>query len=126
MATNDEPKLIPVSRKVAEIVGQLAKAKVVESLILNVTHSYSIHGNLSDLSQIIYFALLQTDPARLEHLASSGQMKFYIVRLITNQFFSETSPFYREIRRFSRRSSEISNQISETYETGKDYSNTSR
>ena len=126
MATNDEPKLIPVSRKVAEIVGQLAKAKVVESLILNVTHSYSIHGNLSDLSQIIYFALLQTDPARLEHLASSGQMNFYIFRLITNQFFSETSPFYREIRRFSRRSSEISNQISETYETGKDYSNTHR
>lgn len=126
MAQIEEKKLRPVSRRVAEIVGQLAEAMVVESLILNVTHSYSIRGNLSDLSQIIYFALLQTDPDRLEHLASSGQMSFYIVRLITNQFFSETSPYYREIRRFSRRSSEISNQISETYETGKDYSNTRR
>ena len=121
MARNDEPKLRPVTRKVAEIVGQLAEARVVETLILNVTHSRRIHGNLSDLSQIIYFALLQTDSDRLEHLATTGQMNFYIVRLITNQFFSETSPFYRQFRKFGRKTCEISDQISETYETGKDY-----
>ena len=126
MTKLDEPKLKPVSRRVSEIVGRLASAKVVEGLIQNVTHTSRIRGNLSDLSQIIYFALLQTDPSRLEHLTSSGQMKFYIVRLITNQFFSETSPYYREIRRFGRRTCEISNQISETYETGKDYTNTAR
>ncbi len=119
MAKNGEEKLKPVPRRAAAIVGALAKRKVVENLVQNVAHRSNLRGELSDLVQIIYLALLQTDPARLEHLATSGQMNFYIVRLITNQYFSESSPFYREIRRFGRRSSEISNQISETYSTDK-------
>lgn len=126
MAKKEDPPLIPVSPRVAEIVGQLAKERVVETLVQNVTHHSTLQGSLLDLVQIIYFALLQTDPARLEHLATTKQMKFYIVRMIMNQFFSQSSPFYKEIRRFSRRSSEISNQISETYEMGKDYTNTHR
>jgi len=119
MAKNGEEKLKPVPRRAAAIVGALAKRKVVENLVQNVAHRSNLRGELSDLVQIIYLALLQTDPARLEHLATSGQMNFYIVRLITNQYFSETSPFYRENRRFGRRSSEISTQISETYSTDK-------
>ena len=119
MANKTEKKLIPVSGRTAEIVGKLAKDKVVETLVQNVTHHSVVRGNLLDLSQIIYFALLQTDPARLEHLASTGQMKFYIVRMIMNQFFSQSSPFYKEIRKFGRKAVEVSAQISETYATDK-------
>ena len=121
MSNNAEHKLKPVPRRVAEIVGRLAEAKVVEGLIQNVTHSTQIRGNLADLSQIIYFALLQTDPARMEHLNTfPREMRFYIVRMIQNQYYSMNSPFYNENRKFSRRTCEISNQISETYATGKD------
>ena len=126
MAKKTEQKLKPVPPRTAEIVGALAKGRAVEKLVQNVTHHSTLQGELSDLVQIIYFALLQTDPARLEHLTASGQMNFYIVRLIMNQYFSESSPFYSQIRRFGRRSSEISNQISETYETGRDYADTVR
>ena len=119
MTIKNEKKLKPVPRKAAAIVGALAKRRVVENLVQNVTHRSVLRGELSDLVQIIYLALLQTDPERLEHLAGSGQMNFYIVRLITNQYFSESSPFYREMRRFGRRSSEISTQISDTYATEK-------
>lgn len=119
MAKRTEKILIPVSPRVAEIVGQLAKERVVETLVQNVTHHSSLQGNLLDLVQIIYFALLQTDPERLEHLASTGQMKFYIVRMIMNQYFSQSSPFYKEIRRFGRKAVEVSAQISETYATDK-------
>ena len=123
MAKETEPKLIPVSETTAEIVGELAKGRVVETLVQNVTHHSILRNNLLDLSQIIYFALLQTEPSRLAHLASSGQMKYYIVRMIMNQYFSESSPFYREIRKFARKSGEITGQITDTYESGKDYSN---
>lgn len=123
MAKETEPKLMPVSGTTAEIVGELAKGRVVETLVQNVTHHSVLRGNLLDLAQIIYFALLQTDPSRLEHLKVSGQMKYYIVRMIMNQYFSESSPFYREIRKFARHSGEITGQITETYEFGKDYFN---
>ncbi len=121
MATKTEKKLKPVPRRTAEIVGELARGRVVEALIQNVTHHSTLDGNLRDLTQIIYFALLQTELARLEHLTTSGQMNYYIVRMITNQYFSENSPFYKEIRKFGRKTVEVSPQISESYEAGMEY-----
>lgn len=115
MAKKTEKKLTPVSRTTAEIVGELAKGRVVETLVQNVTHRSTLRENLLDLTQIIYFALLQTDQARLVHLASTGQMKFYIVRMIMNQYFSQNSPYYAEIRKFGRKALELSPQISESF-----------
>ncbi len=123
MAKREEKKLKPVTRKVSKIVGQLARSRTVEDLVSNITHHSSIEADLADLVQIIYFALLQTDAKRLEELTTSGGIKFYIVRMIQNQYFSKNSPFYMEIRRFRDRSSEVSTQISETYDADKDYYN---
>ena len=118
-----EKKLKPISRKASRIVGTIAESRMVEVLIQSVTHHPAIAGDLKDLAQIIYFALLQTDVARLEQLTTSGEMQFYIVRMIQNQYFSNRSPFYAEIRRFRDRTSEISPQISDTYDSEKDYYN---
>lgn len=123
MAKREEKKLKPVTRKVSKIVGQLARSRTVEDLVSNITHHSSIEADLADLVQIIYFALLQTDAKRLEELTTSGGIKFYIVRMIQNQYFSKNSPFYSEIRRFRDRCSEVSTQISETYDADKDYYN---
>ena len=118
-----EKKLKPISRKASQIVGRIAESRMVEVLIQTVTHHSTVEGDLKDLAQIIYFALLQTDVARLEQLTTSGEMQFYIVRMIQNQYFSNRSPFYAEIRRFRDRTSEISPQISDTYDSEKDYYN---
>ena len=118
-----EKKLKPISRKASQIVGRIAESRMVEVLIQSVTHHPAIEGDLKDLAQIIYFALLQTDVARLEQLTASGEMQFYIVRMIQNQYFSNRSPFYAEIIRFRDRTSEISPQISDTYDSEKDYYN---
>jgi len=123
VAKRIEKKLKPISRKASKIVGQIAECRTVEDLVRNITHHSQLDANLSDLVQIIYFALLQTDVKRLEELTTSGGIKFYIVRMIQNQYFSKNSPFYMEIRRFSDRTSEISTQISETYDADKDYYN---
>ena len=123
MAKNKEKKLKPVSGKASKIVGQIAERRTVEDLVRNITHHSRLDADLADLVQIIYFALLQTDVKRLEELTTSGGIKFYIVRMIQNQYFSKNSPFYWEIRQFSDRTSEISSQISETYDAEKDYNN---
>lgn len=123
MAKREEKKLKPVTRKVSKIVSQLARSRTVEDLVSNITHHSSIEADLADLVQIIYFALLQTEAKRLEELTTNGGIKFYIVRMIQNQYFSKNSPFYMEIRRFRERSSEVSTQISETYDADKDYYN---
>ena len=123
VAKNKEKKLKPVSGKASKIVGQIAERRTVEDLVRNITHHSQLDANLADLVQIIYFALLQTDVKRLEDLTSSGGMRFYIVRMIQNQYFSKNSPFYAEIRKFSDRMSEITSQISETYDSEKDYNN---
>lgn len=119
MGKKSETKLRPVSIKTSEIVEGLARKKVVETLIRNVTHHSTIRDNLQDLVQIIYLALLETDPSKLEHLVSAGQIKFYIVRIIKNQYYSQSSPFFNEIRRFGRSSVQVSNQLSESYYTEK-------
>ena len=123
MAKRIEKKLKPISRKASKIVGQIAECRTVEDLVRNITHHAQLDADLADLVQIIYFALLQTDVKRLEDLTSSGGMRFYIVRMIQNQYFSKNSPFYAEIRKFSDRMSEITSQISETYDSEKDYNN---
>ena len=121
MSKNKEKTKRTVSRRVAEIVGKLAERMVVENLIRNVTHHSIIKGDLSDLAQIIYLALLETDRPKLEQLFSSGEIRYYIVRMIINQYYSNRSPFYCEIRKFDRKSIEISSQISDTYDAEKDY-----
>lgn len=121
MAKRIEKKLKPISRKASKIVGQIAECRTVENLVRNITHHSQLDADLADLVQIIYFALLQTDVKRLEELTRSGEIKFYIVRMIQNQYFSKNSPFYIEIRKFGNRTSEISTQISETYDAERDH-----
>ena len=123
MAKRIEKKLKPISREASKIVGKIAESRTVEDLVRNITHHSKLDADLADLVQIIYFALLQTNVKRLEELTSSGGMRFYIVRMIQNQYFSKNSPFYIEIKKFSDRTNEISTQISETYDAEKDYNN---
>jgi hypothetical protein len=123
VARGKEKKLKPVSRKALMIVGHIAECRMVEDLVRNITHHSSLEGDLEDLVQIIYFALLQTEAKRLDELTKSGGMKFYIIRMIENQYFSKNSPFYTEVKKFRDRTSGITAHISETYDADKDYTN---
>lgn len=114
MPKKKEKKSTPVPARVAEIVGRMAEGRVVEDTVRNIVHRSRIDGDLEDLVQIVYIALLEMDADRLETLAASGEMNFFLVRIIKNQYFSGHSPFFDEIRRFRYRSGEISPQVSET------------
>lgn len=113
MPKRKEKRSSTVPARVAEIVGRMAEGHVVEDTVRNVAHRSRLDGDLQDLVQIVYVALLEMDADRLEHLAASGEMDFFLVRIVQNQYFSGHSPYFDEIRRFRYRSSEISPEVSE-------------
>lgn len=94
-----------------EIVAQLAKNKVVEEIVANIAkcHIKGMPFDMQDLCQMVYEILLTYNEAMICELWDSGEINYFIVRIIKNQYESTTSPFYREIKRFNDLTSEIEN-----------------
>lgn len=82
------------------IINELAKEKTVETLCTNmgVEQAY-----LDDLIQEIYLILLEYDEDKLIKMYERKQLKFFIVRIIMNQYFSRNSPFYKKYKLFDQR-----------------------
>lgn len=53
-----------------------------------------------DCQQICYLDFLQYDNSKLNKLDESGELRFWIVRFIKNQWFSKTSHYYAQYRRY--------------------------
>lgn len=90
-----------------EIVEHLAQAKVVEHLVENITRQSATCADMQDLIQIVYLALLEYDSEKIEDLWQKGQINFFIVRVIINQYRTDHSPFMDSIRKFARRSKDL-------------------
>ena len=88
------------------IVERLARSGMVERLVCEIAHS-GLTPELKDLSQMVYEALLKQDASELERIDGRGELRWYLAGIVLNQYRSVTSPFHREIRRFSRLSSEL-------------------
>ena len=85
-----------------ELIDNIARDGLVERLVANVCHRR--HRSLSDLVQMVYEALLKYDEEKLMRIHRRGALNFFIVRIIENLYFSRTSPYYRQIRRFAQHS----------------------
>ena len=88
-----------------ELIDSIARERVVERLVTNVCHRH--HRALPDLVQMVYEALLNYDGQKLLRIHQRSALNFFIVRVIGNLYFSRTSPYYRQIRKFSRMSDEL-------------------
>ena len=56
-----------------------------------------------DLSQIVYLALLRMDEDKLRDLWETGDVDFYLRRVIRTQLYGRRTDFDRDCRRFGRR-----------------------
>lgn len=84
----------------SEIVGAIAGSGIVENLISTMRASAGEdRDNLKDLSQDIYLDLLGKPEDLLLSLWDSGEYKFYIARMITNNICSSTSSYDKTYRR---------------------------
>lgn len=84
-----------------EIIEQIAKERMVETMVQNIAHqALSANADLSDLCQMVYLILLEYDEEKLQDLWEHKQMRFFIARVIVNQYRSSYSPFHTIFRKF--------------------------
>lgn len=83
----------------SEIVGKLAKERLVEQICSNIAKSSDCDDTLKDLSQEIYLDLLSKDEEKIINLYETNQIRFFVVRMVTNNLFSKNSPYYQVFRK---------------------------
>ena len=89
-----------------QIINELAKNKVIEKLVANISPDDNPPDN-QDLSQLVYLTLLEKPNALIEDLYSKGELIFYVIRIITRNVYSTTSPYYRTIKKFKNKTTDI-------------------
>ena len=84
-----------------EIIETIAQERMVETMVQNIAHeSLSVNADLSDLCQMVYMILLEYDEDKLQDLWEHHQMRFFLARIIVNQYRSSYSPFHVIFRKF--------------------------
>ena len=58
------------------------------------------NADLDDLVQEVALILLEYEQEKIEAMAQSGQLKFFITRVMMNQYFSKTSTYHYRYRRW--------------------------
>lgn len=94
------------------IIEKIANEKVVENLLKKYT-DFSNNPYIDDLAQDIYICLLETDNETIEKLYSSNELEYYIKRIIKNNLYSKTSPFFYKYERFRKITDEIGENLDE-------------
>lgn len=79
------------------IIDEISKQKLVEDIVYNVGGKYD--DDLKDLIQDIYISLLEKEDKLIESLYNSNQLKFFIVRMVTNNIHSKNSPYYSKYKK---------------------------
>lgn len=81
---------------VNEVVNEIARKQVVESIVYRVTSSGETAqdpSSLEDLIQDIYLSLLEDD--KIVDIYEQGHENYYIARIVTNNICSSSSRYYR-------------------------------
>lgn len=76
-----------------QIISQLANEKLVERVINKIDST--IMANCPDLANDIYLSLMEKDNDTIVNLFETGQLAFFIIRMVKNNIFSVNSPYYR-------------------------------
>lgn len=82
-----------------EVVEIIAKERMVEQICSNIAKSADCDDTLKDLSQEIYLDLLSKDEEKIINLYETNQIRFFVVRMVTNNLFSKNSPFYQTFKK---------------------------
>lgn len=94
-----------------KVIDRLSREKRVEQIASNITHYSFDAPQLQDLAQLVYLTLLEYDSSKIVELEEKGQINFFIVRIIVNQYRSKNSTYYYLFRKFLNQSNELTGQI---------------
>lgn len=83
--------------RINEIITEIYNSGMLADLLRNM----GVKGNdIDDLTQEVYLILMEYDSNKIIELWDNKQMKFWLVRVITNQYFSKNSPFYKKYKKY--------------------------
>lgn len=85
-----------------DIIGMLALSGKVEELISNITKTPK-NEDITDLAQDIYLELLQKPDSLIQELHNKGELLYFIVKIITNNIYSQNSPYYYKYIKYNER-----------------------
>lgn len=92
-----------------KIIDELAKNKVVEKLVKRYTEFSNPY--LEDLVQDIYISLMEKDASFIQNLYKKNELEFFIMKMIKNNLYSNTSPFYKKYQKFREITDSIEGDI---------------
>lgn len=79
------------------MLNKIANERLVEEICKNLGVSPKY---MDDLTQEIYLILLEYNQEKLQSIYDKGQFNFFLTRIIKNQYFSKTSPFFKKYRKY--------------------------
>lgn len=89
------------------IIEQLAKDKIIERIVDNIASE--LDSDKEDLKQDIYLELLTKNQDFIKRLYEDGKLKYYIIKMISNNIKSNTSPYYYKYKKYKERLTFIEN-----------------
>ena len=89
----------------------LARGEEVERIVCRVARR-PLDEDLRDLAQMVYLVLLTYDEGKIVDLYESDALRYFIVRVASNQYWSNHSAFHKAFRR-ERQHLPITNDILE-------------
>ena len=89
------------SKTLNQIVEELAKDKVFEELIDNISKGKIKHSQ--DLAQDLYLALLSKNEAFIQKLYEANDLRWFLVTMVRNNVLSVNSPYYYGEQRWDDR-----------------------
>lgn len=95
---------------VNDIVEEIYKTNLLTELCENIGVT---KNDMDDFAQEIYLILLEYDEEKLIEIYNKNQLKFFIVRIIQNQYHSKNSPFYMKYKRYQLKANELTEEIIE-------------
>lgn len=93
-----------------KIIDELAKNKVVEKLVKRYTE-FMNNPYLEDLVQDIYISLMEKDANFISGLYKKNELDYFIMKMIKNNLYSNTSPFYKKYQKFREITDSIEGDI---------------
>lgn len=57
-------------------------------------------NDVDDLKQEIMLIVMEYDKEKIIELYEKKQLKFFVVRIINNQYFSNSSPYYKKYKKY--------------------------
>lgn len=87
-----------------KIINEIANSREYKTLCKNITKGNELS---EDLFQELIIILCEKDPKVIEDLYEKKHLKWFIVKILQNQYNSRTSDFYKTHVSFGQRSTEI-------------------